>query len=625
MMKSSKASLFPNSVELSPRPLYDFLTDLYQRLVSLIGLLLLSPLLLLIGICVKWTSKGPIFYRGKRVGKDEKIFFIYKFRTMKVGSEQKIGKRLVRQDENHYTSIGPLLRKYRLDELPQLINVVLGHMALVGPRPMRPIFLEDLKKRIQGYEKRFLIKPGITGLAQVRGGYYTDPRHKLFYEMIYAQHRSFFFDIQLILQTFLRVMTKILSLSFALTWLFLAAFVLPQNVQSYFYIQSKFLHLNVLYILLPLYLVLRLFIKGMNRQRIYILRTPVDFYVFLFLLWCGVGIYFSHYPLQSFRGTLWYICNVFLPFYLCMNSIHFRQNPLFWIQKMVYFGGVICGFALLKAIYEGVIYNHWTRIGGSLEDPVWFSILCVCLLPLGWTLLGFQTLKRLKSSWMYIGSLVIMSGAFLGAGSRLGFLALGGIFLMRSTPQIKRWSMGVLFGTVCLFSLSGDLRFSPSVSYQAAQKHLTHQSDLLGYLSIERMIVGVGARTVPTHLAYAQKHRLGRYQRTPQLRNTWLTLWVEHGLIGFTLLLMILLKSVMFLYQRSACFKESHPEVWEAVQTFLLSLYMLMWIGLFCDIFLPFPLTLFFWSTLGCAVGVCLEHQSGIKKVYRIVHAHAPL
>jgi lipopolysaccharide/colanic/teichoic acid biosynthesis glycosyltransferase len=149
---------------------------------------------------------------------------------MKVGSEQKIGKRLVRKDENHYTSIGPLLRKYRLDELPQLINVLCGDMALVGPRPMRPIFLNDLKTRILGYEKRFLIKPGITGLAQVRGGYYTDPRHKLFYEMLYAQHRGFFFDLQLICQTFLRVMTKVLSLSFALTWLLLAVFLLPQNV-----------------------------------------------------------------------------------------------------------------------------------------------------------------------------------------------------------------------------------------------------------------------------------------------------------------------------------------------------------------------------------------------------------
>ena len=152
---SKLTSVFPQTTVIPPRPLYDALTEIYQRTAALFGLILLSPLLCVIALCVKWTSRGPIFYRGNRVGKGEKLFLIYKFRTMKVGSEQKIGKRLVRKDENHYTSIGPLLRKYRLDELPQLINVLLGDMALVGPRPMRPIFLDDLKQRIEGYENDF--------------------------------------------------------------------------------------------------------------------------------------------------------------------------------------------------------------------------------------------------------------------------------------------------------------------------------------------------------------------------------------------------------------------------------------------------------------------------------------
>ena len=132
--------VFPTLVKIETKPIYEFVTSIYNVLGAGIGLLLLSPLMISIAIAVKWSSPGPAFYVGKRVGRNQKVFNILKFRTMKVGSEAKIGQRLVQQDEDHYTSIGRFLRKYRLDELPQLINVIRRDMNVVGPRPLRPIF-----------------------------------------------------------------------------------------------------------------------------------------------------------------------------------------------------------------------------------------------------------------------------------------------------------------------------------------------------------------------------------------------------------------------------------------------------------------------------------------------------
>ncbi len=129
--------IFPTEIELPPKPVYEAVTRAYNFLGALAGLLLLSPLLLLIALAVKLTSRGPALYRGARVGRGEAPFDIFKFRTMKTGSEARIGARLVRQDEDHYTSIGKFLRRYRLDELAQLLNVLRGDMNLVGLAAVR--------------------------------------------------------------------------------------------------------------------------------------------------------------------------------------------------------------------------------------------------------------------------------------------------------------------------------------------------------------------------------------------------------------------------------------------------------------------------------------------------------
>lgn len=170
-------------------------------IIAFLGLLLASPIMLLAAAGIKLTSPGPIVYKQQRVGQGEKPFYIYKFRTMVADAEARTGPVLATEKDTRITSIGRLLRKSRIDEIPQLINILRGEMSFVGPRPERPFFVEQFKKEIPGYTERFKVKPGVTGLAQINGGYATNVRNKLKYDLIYIYHQSFFLDVQIALKT----------------------------------------------------------------------------------------------------------------------------------------------------------------------------------------------------------------------------------------------------------------------------------------------------------------------------------------------------------------------------------------------------------------------------------------
>jgi len=177
---------------------------------SVLGFILLSPLMILTVILVKLTSKGPILYSQTRVGKDGKNFEIYKFRTMKVDAEKATGPVWAAKNDNRLTPIGGFLRKTHVDELPQLINVLRGEMSIIGPRPERPIFVEQFKEMIDGYDNRLKVKPGITGLAQVWHRYdesIEDVKKKLKYDLLYIRKMCIWADFNIILRTFRVVVT----------------------------------------------------------------------------------------------------------------------------------------------------------------------------------------------------------------------------------------------------------------------------------------------------------------------------------------------------------------------------------------------------------------------------------
>lgn len=167
--------------------------------VALMGLLFLLPFLIIVAVFIKLGSPGSIFFIQERIGKGQAPFKIYKFRTMKVGADryQKVGVEVMK-DDARITQYGKFLRRFKIDELPQLLNIVRGDMSIVGPRPTLPEYLVGYD---EWEKKRFAVRPGLTGLAQVNGNIYLDRREKSKYDVEYAEQVSMWSDIKIILKT----------------------------------------------------------------------------------------------------------------------------------------------------------------------------------------------------------------------------------------------------------------------------------------------------------------------------------------------------------------------------------------------------------------------------------------
>jgi lipopolysaccharide/colanic/teichoic acid biosynthesis glycosyltransferase len=202
-----------------------------------LGLMILSPIFLIIAIAIKFDSEGPVFFTQLRVGLNRRScgrhgkgrltvvprgrdrrrsdcygrpFNVIKFRSMVEGAERKSGPIWATRNDPRITRVGSFLRKTRVDELPQLINVLLGHMSLVGPRPERPVFVESLTRDIEEYPGRLAVKPGITGLAQITNGYDTSVssvREKVKHDLQYIADWTLVQDLKILLRTVLVVVT----------------------------------------------------------------------------------------------------------------------------------------------------------------------------------------------------------------------------------------------------------------------------------------------------------------------------------------------------------------------------------------------------------------------------------
>ena len=177
-------------------------------IAAVLGFLCAIPLMLLTAIAIKLDDGGPVLYSQTRVGRYERPFAVYKFRTMKVDAEKHTGPKLAEEHDSRVTRIGRFLRAVRLDELPQIWNVLAGDMSIVGPRPERPFFVEKFKGETPEYVYRHNVKPGITGLAQVYGKYNTTAFDKLVYDLVYIQRCSIFEDLMIIIQTVRVLFTK---------------------------------------------------------------------------------------------------------------------------------------------------------------------------------------------------------------------------------------------------------------------------------------------------------------------------------------------------------------------------------------------------------------------------------
>lgn len=205
-----------------PRSRVEWANRILNVLIATVALVALTPVLIVIALAVRATSRGPVLYTQQRVGVNRRrrrtqalydrrgadaggrVFTIYKFRTMRVDAEQASGAVWATQDDPRVTILGRFLRQYRLDELPQLLNVVLGDMNIVGPRPERPTIFAELRTRIEDYHVRQRTRPGITGWAQINNSYdasLDDVRAKVRYDLEYLEGQSLLGDVKIMLRT----------------------------------------------------------------------------------------------------------------------------------------------------------------------------------------------------------------------------------------------------------------------------------------------------------------------------------------------------------------------------------------------------------------------------------------
>ncbi|MFB3788499.1 MAG: sugar transferase [bacterium] len=181
---------------------------IFDLVFGTLFLLLLLPVFGLIAVVIKLSSPGPVLYRQERVGRDGKWFTIHKFRTMYVNAEMETGPVLSWDKDPRVTPVGRFLRHWRLDETPQLFNVLGGDMSLVGPRPERPEFVEIYKREIQAYRLREAVRPGMTGLAQIHGFYNSPVEHKLRYDLAYINSMSLLLDLKILFNTLWVVLSE---------------------------------------------------------------------------------------------------------------------------------------------------------------------------------------------------------------------------------------------------------------------------------------------------------------------------------------------------------------------------------------------------------------------------------
>lgn len=203
---------YSNNVISKKEPKFKRIFDI---LFSLIILIALSPFLLLIALLIKIMSGGEVIYSQERITKNEKVFKIYKFRTMKPDAEKDTGPRFADDNDYRCTKIGHILRKISFDELPQFFNVLRGDMSLVGPRPERPYYVKQFKTEIFNYYKRHEVKSGMTGLAQIKGlRGKTSIKKRLEYDLKYIDKNSFIFDLQIIYLTIVMILKDIILFIF---------------------------------------------------------------------------------------------------------------------------------------------------------------------------------------------------------------------------------------------------------------------------------------------------------------------------------------------------------------------------------------------------------------------------
>jgi lipopolysaccharide/colanic/teichoic acid biosynthesis glycosyltransferase len=584
---------------LAPRPVYETWAPIVHAGLALLGLVLLLPLLLVIAGLIKASGPGPVLYRGERAGRGQRRFRICKFRTMVVGAEQEIGGRLASDEDKARlcTRVGRLLKRTKLDELPQLINVVRGEMRLVGPRPVRPVFLSRLQAQVPAYAVRFVVPPGLTGIAQLRGGYYTEPRDKQRYDLIYIAHRSLCLDLQVIALTFVKLLNRWLATGLIVLFLFLFVSFVPVRLHAELGLSVFGIHVSAV----ALFIVAAAAWTALRRRSagFALYRCPLNVAVPVFVALACASSFAAVDPPRVVQGAGYYLATGLLLAFLIVNSLAAQPFITLIVRAVALTSAAVSLIGLLRLFLMnwGATLTAETampRLSSVVGNPVALAVYLVLGVPLLMSEVTLARGRRARDFWLVCLTISCV-GVFL-TQTRIGLLALlvsGTVFLRgRRLPTLLM--AAILAGGVGLLALTLTPRLSPAqFAADVGQWTAQHQRVGAALAGWHWLLGGAGP------VAAVDDDGDG------EVPNMHVTLVLEHGVAGW-LLFMGLIVTVLRRMKRAhdrVRDKRLRRRLWAIVASvagFLVSMNAM-------NTFHHLPIQVFFWSLLGIGLAIVVR------------------
>ncbi len=603
-------------------------TRWWQVLVAVGGLLVLLPVSLIIALGTKLTSRGPILYRGVRIGKGLRPFRIFKFRTLLVDAEQRIGARLLQPGDEMFTPIGRFLKRYKLDEIPQLLNVIRGDMNLVGPRPIRPIFLATSSRDIPHYTSRFAVAPGMTGLAQLRGGYFTHPRDKLRYDRLYIRHRGFWLDLKLVLATFVKLVNRWLTLGALLTLILFGASFVPSLFKAPFEVAVGGFRLSP-FEMLGVLLAAVVLVRQIPAHRLYLYRTPTNWPMLWFLVFSVVAGLVAGDLAPRLRDVAYFTASGFLIFFLIVSGEITDDFASGATRVAALTAVAVSLLGILEIVLQthaaaapGVLVGDTPRITATLGSPVVLAAYLVLGMPLVLVELSCAERREERDFWLISATLVIV-GVLL-TQTRTGFLALwitGSVFSWRVSRRTFRLFASLTLAFVVAMVLTGGLRLSTS-SLSAEWARRVHLTD-----------AAITAEASPLSLLLGPEPGKGAVSLVevetqpgvpPQLvrnANMHLTLMLRTGLIGWALMMWVIGAALLAIYRGSSQMPTARLRLvlWAIFSS---GLGFLVSMANFNAFYNPSVQALF-WGLLGIGVAI-VTHRNGRRPAFSVIWRFGP-
>jgi lipopolysaccharide/colanic/teichoic acid biosynthesis glycosyltransferase len=595
----------------------------WQVVVAAAGLLLLLPVIVVIAIAIKLTSTGPVLYRGTRIGKNLEPFTINKFRTLLVDAEQRIGGRLLSAQDTLYTPIGRFLRRTKLDEIPQLINILRGEMNFVGPRPVRPVFLATSMREIPNYAARFVVRPGMTGLAQLRGGYFTHPRDKLRYDLLYIRNRSFWLDVKLVLATFVKLLNRWLTLGLLVALIFLCASFLPEVFRGPFEVTVGGFHISP-FEALGLLLTAAALVQQIPAHRLYLYRTPTNLPMACFVAFLVLAGIVGGDLGARLRDLAYFSASGFLLYFLVVSG---EMNPTFARRATRVVALAAVAVAVL-GLLELVVRTHGgaggaeaaiaqVRIGSTLGDPVALAAYLVLGVPLVLVELVCAEGREERDFWLIATTLVMV--AVLLTQTRTGLLALwltAAVFSWRISGRAFRLVMASALAFLAMLVMTGTLRLSPAeLSAEWARRVAVTVDTLSHELKSLRGLVGTSPGKGAVAVVEVAAGPGGPQLERPE--NMHLLLTLREGVIGWALMMWIIGAALIGIYRGTRLVSDQRLALvlWAIFSS---GLGFLLSMANFNAFYNP-TLQIAFWGLLGVGTAI-VTHLNGRRPSFNVIY-----